>query len=81
MAALPGGAARAAVSGGGARDVVPQARVLLREARVSVMALTFWTRLHGVLSPELAGHLTGMGFDPAQLFAAEADALTGPSPV
>lgn len=34
-------------------------------------ALTFWTRLHGVLSLELAGHFTGMGFDPAQLFAAE----------
>ncbi|MDX3227362.1 TetR/AcrR family transcriptional regulator [Streptomyces sp. ME19-01-6] len=38
-------------------------------------ALTFWTRLHGVLSLELAGHFTGMGFDPAQLFAAELDAL------
>ncbi|MCX4763640.1 TetR/AcrR family transcriptional regulator [Streptomyces sp. NBC_01275] len=34
-------------------------------------ALTFWTRLHGVLSLELAGHFTGMGFDPALLFAAE----------
>ncbi|MFC8141844.1 TetR/AcrR family transcriptional regulator [Streptomyces paradoxus] len=38
-------------------------------------ALTFWTRLHGVLSLELAGHFTGMRFDPAQLFAAEAGAL------
>ncbi|MPY58598.1 TetR/AcrR family transcriptional regulator [Streptomyces spongiae] len=36
-------------------------------------ALTFWTRLHGVLSLELAGHFTGMGFDPALLFAAELD--------
>ncbi|MFI9809566.1 TetR/AcrR family transcriptional regulator [Streptomyces sp. NPDC052301] len=42
-------------------------------------ALTFWTRLHGTLSLELAGHFTGMGFDPAQLFAAELDDLTGPS--
>ncbi|MET7456502.1 TetR/AcrR family transcriptional regulator [Streptomyces sp. NPDC005574] len=41
-------------------------------------ALSFWTRLHGVLSLELAGHFNGMGFDPAQLFAAELDALTGP---
>jgi hypothetical protein len=41
-------------------------------------AMTFWTRLHGVLSLELAGHFTGMGFDPAQLFAAEVDALAGP---
>ncbi|WP_449344544.1 TetR/AcrR family transcriptional regulator [Streptomyces narbonensis] len=37
--------------------------------------LTFWTRLHGVLSLELAGHFTGMGFDPARLFAAELDEL------
>ncbi|MFC8239834.1 TetR/AcrR family transcriptional regulator [Streptomyces chartreusis] len=40
-------------------------------------ALTFWTRLHGVLSLELAGQFTGMGLDPALLFAAELDDLTG----
>jgi AcrR family transcriptional regulator len=38
-------------------------------------ALIFWTRLHGVLSLELAGHFTGMRFDPALLFAAELDGL------
>ncbi|MEU5863404.1 TetR/AcrR family transcriptional regulator [Nonomuraea sp. NPDC047529] len=38
-------------------------------------ALSFWTRVHGVLSLELAGHFTGMGFDPALLFAAEVDDL------
>ncbi|MCX4906396.1 TetR/AcrR family transcriptional regulator [Streptomyces sp. NBC_00878] len=38
-------------------------------------ALLFWTRLHGVLSLELAGHFTGMDFDPALLYAAEVDAL------
>lgn len=38
-------------------------------------AMTFWTRLHGVLSLELAGHFTGMGLDPALLFAAELDDL------
>ncbi len=38
-------------------------------------AMTFWTRLHGVLSLELAGHFDGMGFDPGVLFAAELDAL------
>ena len=38
-------------------------------------ALTFWTRLHGVLSLELAGHFTTMGFDPALLYAAEVDAV------
>ncbi|MFJ3923333.1 TetR/AcrR family transcriptional regulator [Streptomyces sp. NPDC090022] len=39
------------------------------------LALAFWSRLHGVLSLELAGHFTGMGLDPAVLYAAEADAL------
>jgi AcrR family transcriptional regulator len=39
-------------------------------------ALTLWTRLHGVLSLELAGHFTGMGFDPAELFTAELACLT-----
>ncbi|MFE7429542.1 TetR/AcrR family transcriptional regulator [Streptomyces sp. NPDC057545] len=38
-------------------------------------ALAFWTRLHGVLSLELAGHFAGMGFDPAVLFTAELDKL------
>ncbi|CAM5668832.1 TetR family transcriptional regulator [Streptomyces avidinii] len=38
-------------------------------------ALTFWTRLHGVLSLELAGHFAGMGFDPALLYTAEAEAV------
>uniref|UniRef100_A0AAU2VEI2 TetR/AcrR family transcriptional regulator n=1 Tax=Streptomyces sp. NBC_00003 TaxID=2903608 RepID=A0AAU2VEI2_9ACTN len=38
-------------------------------------ALIFWTRLHGVLSLEAAGHFTGMGFDAGQLFAAELDGL------
>lgn len=40
-------------------------------------ALTFWTRLHGVLSLELAGQFTGMGFDPALLYEAEVDDLLG----
>ncbi|MEV6908525.1 TetR/AcrR family transcriptional regulator [Amycolatopsis sp. NPDC051071] len=38
-------------------------------------ALTFWTRIHGVLSLEVAGHFAGMGFDPSLLFAAELDGL------
>jgi AcrR family transcriptional regulator len=42
-------------------------------------ALRFWTRLHGVISLEVAGHFTGMGFDPALLYAAEAEAAIGNS--
>ncbi|MEU6735726.1 TetR/AcrR family transcriptional regulator [Streptomyces physcomitrii] len=41
-------------------------------------ALSFWTRLHGVLSLELAGHFDGMGLDPDRLFAAELDGLLAP---
>ncbi|WP_042377239.1 TetR/AcrR family transcriptional regulator [Streptacidiphilus melanogenes] len=41
------------------------------------LALVFWTRLCGVLSLELAGHFTGMGFDPEELYTAEVRALTG----
>ncbi|MFJ8912869.1 TetR/AcrR family transcriptional regulator [Amycolatopsis sp. NPDC102389] len=39
-------------------------------------ALAFWTRLHGVLSLELAGHFAGMKFDPDLLIADELDDLT-----
>ncbi|MFE3825814.1 TetR/AcrR family transcriptional regulator [Streptomyces sp. NPDC059092] len=43
-------------------------------------ALTVWTRLHGVLSLEVAGHFNGMGFDPALLFTAElADLVDRPA--
>ncbi|MCC3331222.1 TetR-like C-terminal domain-containing protein [Nocardia abscessus] len=38
-------------------------------------AVSFWTRLHGVLSLELAGHFTGMEFDPALLFSDELNTL------
>ncbi|WP_181794949.1 TetR/AcrR family transcriptional regulator [Streptomyces sp. WELS2] len=38
-------------------------------------ALAFWTRLHGVLSLELAGQFTGMRFDPARLYGAEAESV------
>ncbi|MFE1755773.1 TetR/AcrR family transcriptional regulator [Streptomyces anandii] len=40
------------------------------------LALHFWTRLHGALSLELAGHFTGMGFDPAELYKNELQHLT-----
>jgi AcrR family transcriptional regulator len=41
------------------------------------VALHFWTRLHGILSLELAGHFAGMGFDPAELYEHELRCLTG----
>lgn len=39
-------------------------------------ALHFWTRLHGILSLELAGHFTGMGLDAAELYENELAHLT-----
>lgn len=41
-------------------------------------ALAVWTRLHGLLSLELAGHFDGMDFDPALLFGAELEDLLTP---
>ncbi|RSN33023.1 TetR family transcriptional regulator [Amycolatopsis sp. WAC 04169] len=46
------------------------------DGRALHRAVTFWTRVHGVLSLELAGHFAGMGFNPALLFAAEVDSLS-----
>ncbi|MFE9845272.1 TetR/AcrR family transcriptional regulator [Streptomyces goshikiensis] len=39
------------------------------------LAVSFWTRLHGVLALELSGHFAGMGLDPALLYEAELDLL------
>jgi len=38
-------------------------------------SLTFWTRLHGVISLEVAGHFNGMPFDPALLYAEEVESV------
>jgi len=38
-------------------------------------AVAAWTRLHGVLSLELGGHLASTGIDPALLYQAEVDHL------
>jgi AcrR family transcriptional regulator len=38
-------------------------------------ALAFWTRLHGVVSLEIAGHFATMGFEPRLLFEAEIAAM------
>ncbi len=40
-------------------------------------ALGFWTRLHGVVSLEIAGHFRDMGFDTQLLFDAEMAATLG----
>ncbi|MCX4744799.1 TetR/AcrR family transcriptional regulator [Kitasatospora sp. NBC_01287] len=47
-------------------------------AAVLRRALTFWTRLHGLISLQVAGHFAGMGFDPERFFEAEVDQLLAP---
>lgn len=44
-------------------------------ARVARLGVTCWTRLHGVLSLQIAGHFATMGFDPTLLYAAQVEAL------
>jgi AcrR family transcriptional regulator len=44
-----------------------------RASRALRRSVTFWTRLHGVLSRELAGHLVGIDVDAERLYRQEAD--------
>jgi len=46
-----------------------------RTATAFHRSMTFWTRLHGVLSLELAGHFAGMDVDADQLFRDEVHSL------
>ena len=48
-------------------------RTGLTDFSVDVLTLAFlsWTRLHGIISLELGGHLSATGIDPAVLFEAE----------
>ncbi|MFD0740689.1 TetR-like C-terminal domain-containing protein [Phytohabitans flavus] len=39
------------------------------------LGVTGWTRMHGVVSLEVEGHFTQMGFDPGLLFEAEVESL------
>ena len=41
------------------------------------LALTAWTRLHGIISLELGGHLGAAGVDPGVLYAAEVAVVRG----
>jgi AcrR family transcriptional regulator len=42
---------------------------------ILLLALRSWTRLHGVISLELGGHLTAVGIDPALLYQVEVTAI------
>ena len=40
-----------------------------------LLGLTAWTRLHGIMSLELGGHLPATGIDAGLLYAAEVEAI------
>ena len=42
---------------------------------VLLLGLTAWTRLHGIMSLELGGHLPATGIDAGLLYAAEVEAI------
>ena len=42
---------------------------------VLLLGLTAWTRLHGIMSLELGGHLPATGIDAGLLYAAEVDSI------
>ena len=43
---------------------------------IALRAILIWSRLHGLVSLEIAGNFTSMGIDPGQLFEAQLPALT-----
>jgi len=43
----------------------------------ALRALLIWSRLHGLVSLEIAGNFAAMGIDPGQVFEAQLGALTG----
>lgn len=49
--------------------------VLIEAVGGSDRAVSFWSRLHGVVSLELTGHFAGMGVDPARLLDSEISEL------
>jgi len=54
----------------GQRSAIPDLPVTTLYA-----GLSFWTRLHGLISLQLGHHLEATGIDPAKLYEAEIDAL------
>jgi hypothetical protein len=42
----------------------------------ALRAVLAWSRLHGLVSLEIAGNFASMGIDPGQVFEAELGALT-----
>jgi hypothetical protein len=43
---------------------------------IALRAILIWSRLHGLVSLEIAGNFASMGIDPDQVFEAQLSALT-----
>jgi hypothetical protein len=43
---------------------------------IALRAILIWSRLHGLVSLEIAGNFASMGIDPDQVFEAQLPALT-----
>ena len=43
---------------------------------IGLRAILIWSRLHGLVSLEIAGNFASMGIDPGQVFEAQLAALT-----
>lgn len=53
-----------------------QRRDLGTSPATALRAVLIWSRLHGIVSLEIAGNFASMGLDPGQLFEAELTALS-----
>jgi hypothetical protein len=46
------------------------------DAAIAWRAITIWSRLHGLISLEIAGNFASMGIDAGQIFEAQLATLT-----
>ena len=46
------------------------------DAAMALRAILIWSRLHGLVSLEIAGNFASMGIDPGHLFEAQLGTLT-----
>jgi len=53
-----------------------QAHGFAVDPAIALRAVLIWSRLHGVVSLEIAGNFASMGLDPGQIFEAQLATLT-----
>lgn len=73
---LPPAATRSATTGGPGRRGETLDEIAAAKPLDAPRAVLFWSRLHGLMSLEIAGNFAFMGIDPDQVFEIELAALT-----